>query len=52
MERRSTTNIGDDATLHFVLRLCGGVGGIIKSVVDTALGRGVFCVDESFVCRV
>ena len=40
-------NIGDDATLHLVLRLRGG--GAIKSVVDKALGRGVFQVDESFV---
>lgn len=38
-------NIGDDATLHLVLRLRGGVTGLIKS----ALGRGVFRVDESFV---
>lgn len=38
-------NIGDDATLHLVLRLRGGVTGLIKS----AVGRGVFRVDESFV---
>ncbi|KAL3810073.1 hypothetical protein ACHAXA_011806 [Cyclostephanos tholiformis] len=41
-------NIGDDATLHLVLRLRGG-GGIIKRAVDGALGRGVFRVSESFV---
>ena len=40
-------NIGDDATLHLVLRLRGG--GLLKSLVDGALGRGVFRVDESFV---
>lgn len=38
-------NIGDDATLHLVLRLRGG----IKSLFDRALGKGVFQVDESFV---
>eukprot|EP00970_Alexandrium_tamarense_P008818 scaffold1700_cov181-Alexandrium_tamarense.AAC.20 len=38
-------NIGDDATLHLVLRLRGGVKGIIEK----ALGKGVFRVDESFV---
>lgn len=40
-------NIGDDATLHLVLRLRGG--GVIKSVVEKALGRAVIRVDESFV---
>jgi len=40
-------NIGDDATLHLVLRLRGGGG--VKSVVEKALGRGVFKVDELFV---
>lgn len=40
-------NIGDDATLHLVLRLRGG--GLIRRAVDGALGRGVFRVDESFV---
>lgn len=39
-------NIGDDATLHLVLRLRGGGA---KSVLEGALGRGVFRVDESFV---
>lgn len=39
-------NIGDDATLHLVLRLRGGS---VKSVVENALGKGVFRVDESFV---
>ncbi|KAL7549327.1 hypothetical protein ACHAWF_012598 [Thalassiosira exigua] len=39
-------NIGDDATLHLVLRLRGGG---VKGAMDKALGRGVFRVDESFV---
>lgn len=39
-------NIGDDATLHLVLRLRGGG---INRLVDSALGRGVFRVDETFV---
>lgn len=40
-------NIGDDATLHLVLRLRGG--GAVKNLVEKALGRGVFRVDETFV---
>ena len=40
-------NIGDDATLHLVLRLRGG--GAVKNMLQRALGRGVFEVDESFV---
>jgi ubiquitin len=40
-------NIDDDSTLHLVLRLRGG--GAMKNVVEKALGRGVFQVDESFV---
>jgi len=36
-------NIGDDATLHLVLRLRGG------SILKKALGNNVFRVDESFV---
>lgn len=40
-------NIGDDATLHLVLRLRGG--GSVKSVFQKVLGKGVFRVDESFV---
>mmetsp|Transcript_34905 Transcript_34905/g.74461 ORF Transcript_34905/g.74461 Transcript_34905/m.74461 type:complete len:287 (-) Transcript_34905:265-1125(-) len=40
-------NIGDDATLHLVLRLRGG--GVVKGAIEKALGRGVFRVDESFV---
>jgi len=36
-------NIGDDATLHLVLRLRGG------SILSKALGKDVFRVDESFV---
>ena len=39
-------NIGDDATLHLVLRLRGGV---IGSVLRKVTGRGSFQVDESFV---
>ena len=35
-------NIGDDATLHLVLRLRGGI-------LNKALGKDVFRVDESFV---
>jgi ubiquitin len=38
-------NIGDDATLHLVLRLRGG----LKNILDKALGKGAFRVDESFV---
>ncbi|KAL3788861.1 hypothetical protein ACHAW5_009218 [Stephanodiscus triporus] len=40
-------NIGDDATLHLVLRLRGG--GLVGRAMDRALGRGAFRVDESFV---
>ncbi len=40
-------NIGDDATLHLVLRLRGG--DVVKKYVNKALGRGAFQVDESFV---
>lgn len=40
-------NIGDDATLHLVLRLRGGGG--VKGALERALGRGVFRVSESFV---
>lgn len=36
-------NVGDDATLHLVLRLRGGLKNI--------LGQGSFAVDESFVKR-
>ena len=39
-------NIGDDATLHLVLRLRGGGGG---GILEKALGKDVFRVDESFV---
>jgi ubiquitin len=42
-------NIGDDATLHLVLRLRGGGGGPIRRAIDSVRGRGVFRVDESFV---
>jgi ubiquitin len=41
-------NIGDDATLHLVLRLRGG-GGLIRRAIDGVRGRRVFRVDESFV---
>jgi len=40
-------NIGDDATLHLVLRLRGGGGA--HSTLKKALGTGAFRVDESFV---
>jgi len=39
-------NIGDDSTLHLVLRLRGGG---VKGLVESALGKGAFRVDESFV---
>jgi ubiquitin len=38
-------NVGDDATLHLVLRLRGGG----SQLVDTLFGRGAFAVDEAFV---
>mmetsp|Transcript_22294 Transcript_22294/g.54010 ORF Transcript_22294/g.54010 Transcript_22294/m.54010 type:complete len:291 (-) Transcript_22294:288-1160(-) len=41
-------NIGDDATLHLVLRLRGG-GGVVRGAVEKMIGRGAFRVDESFV---
>lgn len=40
-------NIGDDSTLHLVLRLRGGRA--VKSAAEKPHGRGVFRVDESFV---
>jgi ubiquitin len=40
-------NIGDDATLHLVLRLRGG--SLVRRAADFALRRRVFRVDESFV---
>ena len=42
-------NIGDDATLHLVLRLRGGGGGGLSGILEKALGKDVFRVDESFV---
>jgi ubiquitin len=39
-------NVGDDATLHLVLRLRGG---IVDNVVKTLLGKGAKQVDEDFV---
>ena len=38
-------NVGDDATLHLVLRLRGGG----NQLVDNLLGHGAFAVDEAFV---
>lgn len=38
-------DVGDDATLHLVLRLRGGVRGLLKKV----LGNGSFEVDDDFV---
>uniref|UniRef100_A0A7S2UMU2 Ubiquitin-like domain-containing protein n=1 Tax=Attheya septentrionalis TaxID=420275 RepID=A0A7S2UMU2_9STRA len=38
-------NVGDDATLHLVLRLRGGVPKLVKKM----LGKGAFEVDDSFV---
>jgi len=40
-------DVGDDATLHLVLRLRGGTR--TGRVVDTLIGRGAFPVDEDFV---
>ncbi|KAI2489327.1 Ubiquitin-like protein [Fragilaria crotonensis] len=40
-------NVGDDATLHLVLRLRGGTP--LSRIRDMALGRGMFQVDENFV---
>lgn len=40
-------DVGDDATLHLVLRLRGGMG--VKQMFDKVTGRGSFEVDESFV---
>ncbi len=40
-------NVGDDATLHLVLRLRGGTH--LSSLLDKAFGRGAFKVDETFV---
>lgn len=40
-------NVGDDSTLHLVLRLRGGIRA--KTVVEKMIGRGSFEVDESFV---
>jgi ubiquitin len=40
-------DVGDDATLHLVLRLRGG--DIQRNLVDKLLGRASFEVDESFV---
>jgi ubiquitin len=40
-------NVGDDATLHLVLRLRGG--DRISRIVDKVRGRGSFEVDEAFV---
>ncbi|KAG7361161.1 ubiquitin [Nitzschia inconspicua] len=40
-------DVGDDATLHLVLRLRGGK--TVQALVQKALGKGSFEVDESFV---
>ena len=40
-------NVGDDATLHLVLRLRGGKTG--ASMLRKVVGKGSFEVDESFV---
>jgi hypothetical protein len=45
MGRRLT--ITTSATLHLVLRLRGG--GLVRRAVEGLLGRGLFCVNESFV---
>jgi ubiquitin len=40
-------DVGDDATLHLVLRLRGGTNA--RALMKKALGKGSFKVDESFV---
>mmetsp|Transcript_13933 Transcript_13933/g.39107 ORF Transcript_13933/g.39107 Transcript_13933/m.39107 type:complete len:269 (+) Transcript_13933:111-917(+) len=40
-------DVGDDATLHLVLRLRGGKSS--KSIINQAFGKGSFEVDQSFV---
>ena len=40
-------NVGDDATLHLVLRLRGGT--YWSGITDKLLGRGLLRVEESFV---
>jgi len=40
-------NVGDDATLHLVLRLRGGTR--VSAALDKILGKGSFEVDEKFV---
>jgi len=40
-------DVGDDATLHLVLRLRGGTR--TSSSIDTLVGKGSFQVDEEFV---
>jgi len=42
-------DVGDDATLHLVLRLRGGKK--VDSIIRKALGKGSFEVDEDFVRR-
>ena len=40
-------DVGDDATLHLVLRLRGGK--TVNNILNKALGKGSFEVDENFV---
>ena len=40
-------DVGDDATLHLVLRLRGGKK--VSDVINKVLGKGTFEVDEDFV---
>jgi len=42
-------DVGDDATLHLVLRLRGGGWGAAKQAMEKITGRSSFEVDESFV---
>ena len=44
-------NVGDDATLHLVLRLRGGGGGaaVLSKMAQKIMGKGSFQVDEDFV---
>lgn len=42
-------NVGDDATLHLVLRLRGGRSGVLPQLLPSMMNCGYFEVDEQFV---
>jgi ubiquitin len=42
-------DVGDDATLHLVLRLRGGKKNPVEKLVEKALGKGSFNCSEEFV---